>query len=82
MRTVLVPENDFRRLLKRRVIIMIGDSVHATPLLGAKGANFAILDAMELAGGIEEHGAEQETVERFYQERLEKWKFRGLKIAR
>ena len=51
---------------------MIDNSVHATPLLGAKGANVAISDAVELAGGIEEHGAEQEAVERFYQERLEK----------
>ena len=68
----MVPEKDLRRLPKCGVIIMIDNSVHATPLLGAKGANVAISDAVELAGGIEEHGAEQEAVERFYQERWEK----------
>jgi 2-polyprenyl-6-methoxyphenol hydroxylase-like FAD-dependent oxidoreductase len=49
-----------------RISRLIGDSVHAIPLLGARGANFAISDAVELAGGIEEHGTEQEAVQRFY----------------
>jgi 2-polyprenyl-6-methoxyphenol hydroxylase-like FAD-dependent oxidoreductase len=65
MRTVLVPENDLRRLFMCGVT-MIGDSVHATPILGAKGANFVISDAVELAGVIEEHGTEEEAIERSY----------------
>jgi 2-polyprenyl-6-methoxyphenol hydroxylase-like FAD-dependent oxidoreductase len=72
MRTVLVPEEDLKKLLKYGVI-MVGDSVHATPILGARGANFAISDAVELAGIIVESGADRETIERFYRERWPKW---------
>ena len=72
MRTVLVPEDDLRRLL-RYGVVMIGDSAHATPILGGEGANFAISDALELAGAIEEGRADPATMEKFYRERWPRW---------
>lgn len=72
MRTVLVTEDDLTRLLMYGVI-MIGDSVHATPILSGSGANFAISDAMELAGVIEESRADQDAMQRFYRERWPRW---------
>ena len=48
MRTIMVPREDLFRLVKHG-IVLIGDSVHAVPILGGNGANMAILDAMKLA---------------------------------
>ena len=48
MRTVMVPKADLKRLLHRGVIL-IGDSAHATPILGGQGGNLAIFDAVKLA---------------------------------
>jgi FAD binding domain len=66
------PEDELIRLLMYGVI-MIGDSVHATPILSGSGANFAISDAMELAGVIEESRADQDAMQRFYRERWPRW---------
>jgi tyrosinase len=49
MRDLLVSTDDLCKLLFHHNIVMIGDSVHATPILGGEGANHAIKDAIELA---------------------------------
>lgn len=72
MRTILVPEADLLRLLKHG-IVMIGDSAHATPILGGRGANFAISDAVELAEVIGESGNEKEPIEIYYRDHWQTW---------
>lgn len=48
MRSVLVTADDLAKLAENGVV-MVGDSAHAAPILGGKGANHAIQDAIELA---------------------------------
>ncbi|KAM0512795.1 hypothetical protein ACHAPE_008548 [Trichoderma viride] len=48
MRTVFVKQQELRVLAKKGVFFM-GDSVHAEPILGGEGANNAITDGIELA---------------------------------
>ncbi len=53
MRTTLPPRSaDAIQILVRNEVAVIGDSIHATPILGGDGANSAILDAENLAKGI------------------------------
>ena len=49
MRIIIVPQEDLQQLLENSKVVMIGDSVHAVPILGGHGANMAIVDAVELA---------------------------------
>lgn len=50
-------------------IVLMGDAVHAEPILGGQGANEAILDAMELAEVIARDGKLRE----FYERRAGEW---------
>ena len=51
MRTILPSRADLSSLASQGILI-IGDAVHATPILGGNGANAAIRDAVELAAAI------------------------------
>jgi flavin-dependent dehydrogenase len=48
MRTALLSRTDLSSLASQGIVV-IGDSAHATPILGGNGANAAIRDAVELA---------------------------------
>lgn len=37
-------------------ILLLGDAVHAMPILGGEGANMAIKDGVDLAEHLTEHG--------------------------
>ncbi len=51
---------------------MIGDAVHAMPILGGEGGNLAIQDGMELAEWIATNGTNR--LEDFIRTRYERWK--------
>lgn len=52
-------------------VVMIGDAVHAMPILGSRGANMAIKDGVELAEWIARQGTEH--VGRFSGDRHQEW---------
>jgi 2-polyprenyl-6-methoxyphenol hydroxylase-like FAD-dependent oxidoreductase len=58
-------------------IFMIGDSVHAQPILGGEGANAAIRDGMELGECIAnctyKESSDRDVVPEWYKERYEDW---------
>ncbi|KAH7075264.1 hypothetical protein FB567DRAFT_452739 [Paraphoma chrysanthemicola] len=51
MRVILVPKDALRDIASGG-IVLIGDAVHAEPIVGGNGANAAILDAVSLAEHI------------------------------
>lgn len=55
MRSVAPSRSDIRTLADKGVVI-IGDAVHAMPILGSYGANIAMQDGVELANSIAEMG--------------------------
>lgn len=55
MRTLMTDPSEAQRLAKHGVVL-IGDAVHATPILGGEGANMAIRDGIDLAQHIATHG--------------------------
>ena len=56
MRSTLGTESAVRELADRGVILM-GDAVHAMPILGGEGGNHAIKDSVDLAKRIATYGA-------------------------
>ena len=52
-------------------VVLIGDSVHATPILGGDGADLAITDGLDLAEHIAAHGIEY--LAKFYANRHDSW---------
>lgn len=78
MRCVLVSADDLGKLAESGVV-MIGDSAHATPILGGKGANHAMQDAIELAEVIsasysDESRLDKAAVENFYKMCVGRWR--------
>lgn len=55
MRTLMPDQSEAQRLAKHGVVL-IGDAVHTTPILGGEGANMAIRDGIDLAQHIATHG--------------------------
>lgn len=71
MRSVSVSPEDLMAAANQD-IVLIGDAVHATPILGGNGANAAIRDGIELAEFIAEHGTK--ALAKFYEGRHEMWR--------
>ena len=71
MRTLMPDPGEAKRLAKYDVIL-IGDAVHATPILGGEGANMAIRDGIDLAHHIVVHGVD--AFEAFSNLKFELWK--------
>jgi 2-polyprenyl-6-methoxyphenol hydroxylase-like FAD-dependent oxidoreductase len=69
MRVVLVPLPELQELNKKGVVLM-GDSVHAEPILGGNGANEAIGDGIALAECI----ANGDSISSWYERRYPIWK--------
>ena len=55
MRTTLGTPEQIKELADRGVLL-IGDAIHATPILGGEGANMAMKDGVDLAEHIVRHG--------------------------
>lgn len=72
MRSVMVSQDDIEKALRMHGV-MIGDCLHATPILGSLGANLAIRDSLELATCIAGEGDLHENLKRFYAERYSSW---------
>ena len=70
MRSLLPPLPELTRLSEMGVV-MLGDSAHATPILGGNGANWAIKDGIELAESIAIPGAEG--LDGYYERRYGQW---------
>lgn len=68
MRSAMVARSDVVSLAQHGVFL-IGDALHATPILGSTGANMAITDALELGHHLTAHSPPQD----FYNARYEKW---------
>jgi 2-polyprenyl-6-methoxyphenol hydroxylase-like FAD-dependent oxidoreductase len=82
MRTTLPSRADLSSLASHG-IVLIGDSAHATPILGGNGANAAIQDAVELAETISISGKLNASdndpdwrgvIEAFYDRSYQRWK--------
>lgn len=71
MRIVMPDQNEAQRLAKHDVVL-IGDAVHATPILGGEGANMAIRDGIDLAQHIDTHGID--AFEAFSNSKFPVWK--------
>lgn len=70
MRTIRVDATDLRNAADQGVVL-IGDAVHAEPILGGYGANDAILDAVELAKHISNKGPDN--LSKFNEARSQAW---------
>jgi 2-polyprenyl-6-methoxyphenol hydroxylase-like FAD-dependent oxidoreductase len=71
MRSLTPSTNQLGQLAEQRVIL-IGDAVHPTPILGGEGANVAIRDGIDLAENIAAHGVND--LKSFVSQRCEMWK--------
>lgn len=71
MRTLMPDRSEAQRLTKHGVVL-IGDAVHATPILGGEGANLAIRDGIDLAQHIVTHGID--AFEAFSNSKFTAWK--------
>lgn len=71
MRTIMPDPSEAQRLAKHGVVL-IGDAVHATPILGGEGANMAIRDGIDLAQHIATHGTD--AFEAFSDSKFAVWK--------
>lgn len=71
MRTLTPDPGEAQRLAEHDVIL-IGDAVHAVPILGGEGANIAIRDGIDLAQHIATHGLEG--FEAFSASKFEQWR--------
>ncbi|KAK4569756.1 hypothetical protein LTR86_002725 [Recurvomyces mirabilis] len=65
-------EAEMTRAAQEKGVVLLGDSVHAMPILGSYGANAAIEDALALGDRIAEKGVED--IGGFYQGRVEGWR--------
>ncbi|RMZ67683.1 FAD-dependent monooxygenase [Pyrenophora seminiperda CCB06] len=68
-----------QRLMKETGACMVGDAIHAQPILGGKGANAAMEDGVSLAEAIAAKG--RAGVEGWYEERFEGWR-RGVEESK
>ncbi|RYO55142.1 hypothetical protein AA0116_g9624 [Alternaria tenuissima] len=82
MRTTSTPLSDLQDLFARNGVCLMGDAIHAEPIVGGNGANAAILDALALAEAIsseEKRGWEgiegnvKKGVSKWYDERYPEW---------
>jgi len=71
MRSTLGTEQDIQELADRGVLL-VGDAIHAMPILGGEGANTAIKDGVDLAEHIAAHGPQG--IKSYSAERYEMWK--------
>ena len=71
MRTTSAPMPDLRTLLVKSGVCLIGDAIHAEPIVGGNGANAAIMDAMKLADAISSD--EEDGVLKWYDEQHSIW---------
>ena len=72
MRSTQVSASELRQGAERGVL-MVGDAVHAQPILGGEGANAAIEDGVEIGEWIAERGVEG-LVDFYSDERVERWR--------
>jgi 2-polyprenyl-6-methoxyphenol hydroxylase-like FAD-dependent oxidoreductase len=72
MRTVTVPPEELKELGKKNVVLA-GDAAHAQPILGGYGANAAILDGIDLAEILSEHGVTTDAFDVFYGKAYPRW---------
>ncbi|KAL9086189.1 MAG: hypothetical protein Q9165_007254 [Trypethelium subeluteriae] len=71
MRSVKVPPTSELRRWGEQGVVMIGDAIHAQPILGGEGANAAIVDGVEIGKWV---GESREDLADFYdEERLRIW---------
>lgn len=71
MRTILVPLGELQSLADRGVVL-IGDAVHAMPILGGEGASYAIKDGLELAELVT--SPDPASFKNFIEQRYEMWR--------
>jgi len=64
---------DVLKGLGQKSVMLLGDAVHAQPILGGAGANAAILDGIELAEMLSEEGTTAKAIEAFYDKVYPRW---------
>ena len=71
MRSTLGSEQEIRKLADRGVLL-VGDAIHAMPILGGEGGNNAMKDGVDLAEHIAAHGPQG--IKSFSSARYDEWK--------
>ena len=71
MRSTLGAEQEIRKLADRGVLL-VGDAIHAMPILGGEGGNNAMKDGVDLAEHIAAHGPQG--IKSFSSVRYDEWK--------
>ena len=71
MRSTLGAEQEIRKLADRGVLL-VGDAIHAMPILGGEGGNNAMKDGVDLAEHIAAHGPQG--IKSFSSARYDEWK--------
>lgn len=71
MRSTLGTEQEIRDLTDRGVLL-VGDAIHAMPLLGGEGGNNAMMDGVDLAEHIAAHGPQG--IKTFSSARYDRWR--------
>ena len=71
MRSTLGTEQEIRKLADRGVLL-VGDAIHAMPILGGEGGNNAMKDGVDLAEHIAAHGLQG--IKSFSSARYNEWK--------
>ena len=71
MRSTLGTEQEFKDLTNRGVLL-VGDAIHAMPLLGGEGGNNAMKDGVDLAEHIATHGPQG--IKTFSSTRYDRWR--------
>ena len=67
-----MPDPSEAQRLAKHDVVLIGDAVHTTPILGGEGANMAITDGIDLAQHISTHGID--AFEAFSESKFAVWK--------
>ncbi|KAF1836530.1 FAD/NAD(P)-binding domain-containing protein [Decorospora gaudefroyi] len=72
MRTTSAPLPALQDLLAKSGVCLMGDAVHAEPIIGGNGANAAIIDGLTLGEAIASGG--QTGISKWYDDRYPVWK--------
>ena len=72
MRSTLGSQAEIRKLAGQGVLL-IGDAIHAMPILGGEGANTAIKDGVDLAQHIVHHGTSASSLQAFANAKYMTW---------
>ncbi|RKO93869.1 hypothetical protein BDK51DRAFT_6184, partial [Blyttiomyces helicus] len=74
MRSVRISREELaERAAGNAPVVLVGDAAHAMPIFRGEGGNHALLDGVELADAIAQHGAGSDALRVFYERATPRW---------